>query len=467
MKAAPAFPFEIDSPTRIIRSQALDRRTFLRQSLAVAGGLAVCLPGVTSGLDQAVPKPIGVAKGIRPGRVVWVHDPEVTDWKGSGDGHWWEATRVKQERVDAMMARTVCELTGEATVAGAWSRLFRHLNRSRGKGDVGYHPGEQVLIKPNWVGMINHEGHVNLDTYAFIRRHDYMNTAPQMILALVGQLAGVGVPPRNITVCDTLACLVHEYYDLLHGAFSAVRYEDYAGKFERLKVKPSDQPLYWSSRPQGKAQDYLPASFAESQYLINFANLKAHTGGGVTLCAKNHFGSLIRWPAQRGYYDIHPNCFSKDTRIYRPLVDLIGHSDLGGKTMLYLVDGLFSGVHPRDPAPQRMQSPPFNGQWSCSLLASQDPLAIDSVGFDLLSTEWPDFARKGGVDDYLHEAALANDPPSGTFYDPDHATATRRLPSLGIHEHWNDPLERKYSRNLGTGEGIELVSVKLGSANRK
>jgi hypothetical protein len=71
------------------------------------------------------------------------------------------------------------------------------------------------------------------------------------------------------------------------------------------------------------------------------------------------------------------------------------------------------------------------------------------------------------VDDYLYEAARANDPPSGTFYDPDHATATKRLPSLGVHEHWNDPMERKYSRNLETGEGIELVSAKLGSGSRK
>ena len=467
MKARPDSPLRIHSYPLTTGPRTLDRRAFLRQSLASAGSLALCLPAIASGRDPGSAKPLGVAKGIHPGRVVWAHDPEVTDWKGPDDGHWWEPKRVKQERVNAMLAQTVCELTGEATVAGAWSKLFRHLNRSRGKGDLGYSAGEQIAIKPNWVGMIFGEGHVNLDTYSFISRPDYMNTAPQMILALIGQLASVGVPPQNITVCDTLACLVHEYYDLLHGAFSAVRYEDHAGKFERFKVKPSNQPLHWSSRPQGKAPDYLPACFAEAQYLINFANLKAHTGGGVTLCAKNHFGSLIRTPVQQGYYDIHPNCFAKETGIYRPLVDLVGHSDLGGKTVLCLVDGLFSGVHPRDPVPQRMKSSPFNGQWSCSLLASQDPLAIDSVGFDFLSTEWPDFARKGGVDDYLHEAALANDPPSGTFYDPDHATATKRLPSLGVHEHWNNAQERKYSRNLGTGEGIELVGVKLGSANRK
>src|ERR1035437_6252868 len=107
MKDKPVFPFRIGSPTQTIQCRALDRRAFLRQSLACAGGLAIGLPAVTSGLDQAPPKPLGAAKGIHPGRVVWVHDPEVTDWKGPDDGHWGEAKRVKQERVDSMMARTV------------------------------------------------------------------------------------------------------------------------------------------------------------------------------------------------------------------------------------------------------------------------------------------------------------------------------------------------------------------------
>jgi hypothetical protein len=45
------------------------------------------------------------------------------------------------------------------------------------------------------------------------------------------------------------------------------------------------------------------------------------------------------------------------------------------------------------------------------------------------------------------------------FYDPDHPTPVKRLSSLGVHEHWNNPQEKKYSRNLGTGNGIELVAV--------
>jgi hypothetical protein len=49
---------------------------------------------------------------------------------------------------------------------------------------------------------------------------------------------------------------------------------------------------------------------------------------------------------------------------------------------------------------------------------------------------------------YLHEAALANRPPSKTDY---------KLPSLGVHDHWNNSTEKKYSRNMGFSEGIELI----------
>lgn len=62
----------------------------------------------------------------------------------------------------------------------------------------------------------------------------------------------------------------------------------------------------------------------------------------------------------------------------------------------------------------------------------------------------------GAVDNYLHEAVLAQQPPSGVRYAP--AGDAWPLTSLGVHEHWNDPQRRQYTRNLGTGEGIELVA---------
>ncbi len=439
----------------------LDRRGFIKHAAAIGGaaGLTSVWAAQAAAGEPESLKPVGEAKGLSPGRVVWVHDPQVTNWKGPGDGRWYEANRTQQDRVDAMMSRAVGELTGQSTAAKAWDKLFRHLNQARGKGNVGYKPGEKVVVKPNWVGMIWREGTVDPKNYTLIKRQDYMNTAPQMIIALVRQLLKAGVKEADISVCDSLAYLVQEYYDILHQELPKAQYVDYAGKYGRIQVKPSPVPLYWSCRPQGKLPDYVPATFAEAEYQVNFATLKAHAGTGVTLCGKNHFGSLVRWPVQQGYYDTHKGSFARQTKAYREQVDLLGHAHLGGKTVLYLLDGLFSGIHPIDPAPQKCKSAPFVGDWTKSLLASQDPVAIDSVGLDFLREEFADFPRRPEADDYLHEAALAGNPPSGTFYDPDHGAPVKRLASLGVHEHWNNAKEKKYSRNLGIGKGIELIMV--------
>jgi hypothetical protein len=139
---------------------------------------------------------------------------------------------------------------------------------------------------------------------------------------------------------------------------------------------------------------------------------------------------------------------------YNPLVDLMGHKDLGGKTILHLIEGFYAAPHQSVPA-QKWQSPPFNGHWTASLFVSQDPVAIESVAVDFFAAEKTATRMVGAVDNYLHEAALANRPPSGTRYDPESDGTT--LQSLGVHEHWNSPEKKQYSRNLGTGKGIELL----------
>jgi hypothetical protein len=444
----------------------MTRRAFVSTTTTAAAAFTLLPHRQARGAEATAPdhsplSPIGEAKGIHPGRVVWVHDPRVLDWEGPGHGHWYEDDHLHQDRVDAMMQRALTTLTGEPDCPRAWDRLFRHFNRGRGRGDVGYRAGERILIKPNWVGMIWREGAVDAETYTLVKRQDYMNTAPQMIIALVRQLLAAGVPARAITVCDALAYLVHEYHRVLHQACPDVEYVDFGGKFGRLKVADSDVPFYWSCRPTQATQDVLPTCFAEAQYLVNFATLKAHAATGITLCGKNHFGSFRRWPVQSGYHDLHRHSFLKEVRRYREQVDLLGHAHLGGKTVLNLIDGLFTGKHPVDANPRRMALAPFSGDWAKSLFASQDPVAIDSVGFDFLTAEYDDFPRRTGVDDYLHEAAQAANPPSGTFYDPDHSVPTQRLASLGVHEHWDNPTDKQYSRNLGRGPGIELVPVRM------
>ena len=212
------------------------------------------------GASQPTNEPIGVARGIHPGRVVWVHDPQATDWEGPGHEHWWQGDHTNQAAVDGMLSRAVCTLTGETDLAAAWSKLFKYHNKERGKGDVGYACGEKVVIKVNFVGLIWREGGVDEASYNLKGwRDDYMNTSPQMIMALMRELTTtVGVAESDITLCDCLAYLANEYYDLLHAKFPKVTYVDHTGKLGRTQAKDSNVPFYWSCRPEGRTQDFVP-----------------------------------------------------------------------------------------------------------------------------------------------------------------------------------------------------------------
>jgi len=417
--------------------------------------------------DPVANAPLGTAKGFHPGRVVWVHDPDATDWQGPGNGHWWQSSHTDQAVVDEMMGRAIRSLAGEATNAAAWDGLFKHFNKTRGKDGVGYERGQKIVVKVNFVGCIRiwRGGSVaGVEEYN-LRSVDYMNTSPHVIIAVLRQLVNeVGADQADITVGDTLCYFPNEFYDMCHAEFPDVRYLEYLGKFGRTAAKHSSVPFYWSTPDaEGKVTDYVPESYARADYLINLANLKSHNDmAGITLCGKNHYGSLARKPARTAErYDMHKDLPRNKPGMgrYRPLVDLMGHKQLGGKTLLYLIDGLYAGKHAKERAPRKWNTSPFNGDWTSSLFASQDPVAIDSVGFDFLWTEWDDAPHWSGAGDYLVEAALVDDPPSGTFYDPDHQGNVTRLASLGVHERWNNPSDKQYSRNLGTGNGIELLKL--------
>ena len=141
---------------------------------------------------------------------------------------------------------------------------------------------------------------------------------------------------------------------------------------------------------------------------------------------------------------------------YNCLVDLMGHKHLGGKTLLYMIDALYAAMNNNSDV-SRFQS--FGDDWCSSLFISQDPVAIDSVGLDFMRNEpgGENVCSGLSIDNYLHEAALVNDPPSGIFYNPNGDGV--RLESLGVHEHWNNAVDKQYSRNLGIGDGIELIAV--------
>jgi hypothetical protein len=144
------------------------------------------------------------------------------------------------------------------------------------------------------------------------------------------------------------------------------------------------------------------------------------------------------------------------------LVDLMGHKKLGGNAMLFVVDGLWGGAG-ANLKPVKFKMAPFNNDWPSSIFMSQDPIALESVCYDILKAEFTSdkhaetYPQMVGVDDHLHQAADSLNWPAGIRYDPENDGTV--IGSLGVHEHWDDATDQKYSRDLGTGTGIELVKI--------
>lgn len=408
-------------------------------------------------------QPMGVGKGIHPGRVVWTHDPGAAKWDEI-TGRWWSDENTDPAVVDSMVSRSIRSLAGEPNDTAAWNAIFRHFNAVRGLGDVGYQPGERITIKLN----------MNQDSGGAWGQRSGM-PSPQVLYSLLDQLIRVaGVPGEAITLYDASRYIGDPIYDQVRGNpdpnFQAVRFVVRPDLARAGRIAAVDDPAYpvcfANSAIYGGAKAHLPLCVTEAKYLINMALLRAHSLFGVTSCAKNHFGSIRfpSWSGNRGWTPEPLHNYGARTNAmgtYNCLVDLIGHSHLGGKTLLYLIDGLYSA---RNQSAELMKYESFGDDWCSSLFLSQDPVAIDSVALDFIRNESRATDCTGqGVDNHLHEAALAHDPLSRTFYDPD--GSGMRLASLGVHEHWNNATDKQYSRNLGADEGIELVTPALTSEN--
>lgn len=149
-------------------------------------------------------QPMGQARGIFPGRVVWVHDPQATAWEGTG--YWWEEGNTDQAVVSRMVSQGLRALTGAADGAAAWQALFAHFNARHGKGQVGYQTGERLALKVN----LN-----QIDSAQDSGNRSF--NAPQTLLALVRQLVEkAGVPDSLITLYDATRPFPDVLVDPIH-----------------------------------------------------------------------------------------------------------------------------------------------------------------------------------------------------------------------------------------------------------
>ena len=383
-------------------------------------------------------QPVGVARGIFPGRVVWVGNPGSTNencTNAFGDG-WFLERNTNSDVVKTMFADAVKSLTGKSTVRDSWDALFRYFNQRHGKGNVGYRDGEKIFIRTNQVSA----GSGTYDASTFeIRnqsRYGMAETSPHVVLATLRQLVNeCGVRQENISVGDPMKHMYKHVYDLWHNEFPNVVYIDSDARLGRTKPVSTAQPvIYYSDRGRVLksggttgtpiTSDYFPTVITEASYLITIPAMKAHARAGVTLAGKLHFGSNLRGSATHLHGGlIAPNKVSDTTTmrrgygLYRVQVDLMGHKDLGEKSVLFLVDALWSGSEANDP-PRKFSMSPFNNDWTSSVIVSQDQVALESVCFDFLKAEFTStnpfgsYPQVVGADDHLLQAADSSYWPS-------------------------------------------------------
>jgi len=436
------------------------------------------LPGTQTGDLYTPNQPMGKGQGIIPGRVSWVWNPASTNpgcanipvsAELSEDKYdaWFMDKNTSQVIVDRMLEEGLLSITDRKKSGDAWNAIFRYHNGMRGKGNVPYKKGEKIYIK------LNRTTASSGITSEYERRKDRaltlaFETSPQVVISMLRQLVNVaGVPQEFIYVGDAMRNLYQDEYLKYFTEFPRVNYiSSFGNTAGRIKTAASSKDLIFYSDNKSvmttAGSDKLYTVLEEAEYLINLPVMKGHNIGGITLFAKNHFGTHTRTAASH----LHPGLNNESRRgygYYRVLVDIMGNKHTGEKNLFYVLDALWSGSN-WNGLPVKFLMPPFNNHWSSSLFLSLDPVAIESVGLDFLRTEFSNpehtvaYISDPGVDDYLHQAADSKNWPDGITYAPNGDNI--RIPeSLGVHEHWNNPVDKQYSRDLGKKEGIELVKI--------
>ncbi|MBN1952406.1 MAG: DUF362 domain-containing protein [Bacteroidales bacterium] len=412
------------------------------------------------GVDYFTPNdPVGVPKGLHPGRVVWVWSPDATNENCSNEegDYWYQNT--DQDVVNDMMTLGILNYAGENDPESSWDAIFRHFNSNHGKGNIGYASGEKIYIKINLTNTYNLSSGTNKVDFL-----DQVDATPEVVLSLLNQLINVvGVAEEDIYLGDPFRTFHDILWDFCHSKYPDVNYCDGRGENGRHKTVATSEDIMKFS--DGLYDWRIPQEYVDAAYLINLSNLKTHESGGITLAAKNHQGSVLQDGAGTGSqsaYDMHYSLPDHDdtdggNHRYRHLVDYMGHEHVGGKTLIAIVDGLWAGKNWQGYI-EKWQMSPFNNDYPNSIFFSQDPVAIESVGFDFLLTEYADkpdaekYPYMAGTGDYILQAADPDSRPEGVSYDPEDDGTD--LGSLGVYEHWNNAEDKEYTE-------IDFVKVIL------
>ena len=374
------------------KANAVSRRRFLIGIAAALGGTALLRSRFPESISSvAAVDPVlqpraflpKVAKKPRfnppsnPGKVVHVRNTAATTWTGETD-YW---NYLDQTAIDGMVDLGLLELTGAGTVVEAWQQLI-----------PGYQTGQKIAIKVNFNNTRLCDSSVTA-----------IDALIEPVNAVAKGLVAMGVTPADICVYDAVRALPDRFVDnALYGISFFDGWREGICRTEAgFTYLPETQVHFHPPVTISTPEEHVTNVLMNASYLINMPIMKGgHPLAGVTLGFKNHFGTINNPGGLHDYVDVvhTPEAYRTD---YNPMVDLLGSSLIGGKTVLTIGDALFAARQFAQP-PVRWTT--FGGELPNSLFLATDPVAVDSVMHDLIIAE-PGTSVPDGANNYLRLAA--------------------------------------------------------------
>jgi hypothetical protein len=369
--------------------------------------------------------------------VVQVRDVGSADnggfWTGS-NGYYFE--HYDRSSIKEMLNNAVIILSGEANAGDAWDSL------------VPYVPGEQIALKLN----MNCQG----------TESNYYDANPAFVDAMAEVLnENLGVPLNDLYFYDPSHPYPREMKRYRDQYFDNNFYfgrpmngednpypgfgDDYGGANDPpddnyINIITAQTPLGCADTTNGYILDdagghpnYIPLVLTEAEHEITISLLKNHgLGEGGTFTMKNQgvgtpqvdindgswCGSFSRNSAEQSLHDDHI-CAA-----------INANEHIHGKTRLAIIDGIYGQLYPHSMAEPEDTWSSFGDQPPALILASTDPVAVDSVANYLLEVE--DRAAYGGT---------------GSVYDTADSEGTTWIQcvkyaeeeqGIGVYESWDE-----------------------------
>ncbi len=229
-------------------------------------------------------------------------------------------TTINQRVVQEMFDESLKALTGKQSTSEAWESILPNINPSK----------ETISLKLNCASR-------------------FVPTHAAVTFAITNSLVKFGIPENNIILWDLTDDNVRRAGYKINDGKTGIRCfgNDHPGIGYDEKIIKT---------PSGIETKISRILTNHTDYLINVPVLKNHIRSGVTLCLKNHFGSII-----------NPKDFHQNISHTIPQLNLI--PEIKNKTILNVADALYC-VARRGPS-----GPPtfiYNG-----LMMGFDPVALD------------------------------------------------------------------------------------------